>query len=318
MKIITFNDIKNLDIPPIECFQWIDEMLHIKKNVILPTKISLHLEHDSFFNVMPCLLPNSGIGGVKVITRNMDRVPTLDSQILLYDYKQGKTLALMDANWITAMRTGAVAAHSIHLLANNDFQEIGVIGVGNTCRAAFKVLFSLYPHRRMKIKILKYKNQHQQFVDFLKRVMGTAIDNVVFEFKETYEAVVENSDVVISAVSYSDQDFCAQDCYKKGCLIVPIHLRGFMHCDLTFDKVYCDDMNHVRNFRYFDKWKYCAEISDVLNEVAVGREHPDERIINYNVGLSMHDINYAYKIYTKIQERSNMVSLEAPQEKFWI
>ena len=73
---------------------------------------------------------------MKLITRYPERKPSLDSEILLYDLNTGENIALLDGNWITAMRTGAVAAHSVKLLAIESFKEIGIIGLGNTARAA--------------------------------------------------------------------------------------------------------------------------------------------------------------------------------------
>ena len=66
----------------------------------------------TFCNVMPCIL-NNGYGGVKIVTRYPERIPSLDSRLILFDAMKGDFLALMDADWITTMRTGAVAAHSI-------------------------------------------------------------------------------------------------------------------------------------------------------------------------------------------------------------
>ena len=83
----------------------------------MPAKISMKPKEDIFYNVMPSLLPQFQSGGVKIVTRYPGRTPALDSQIILYDYETGKIKALMDGNYITTMRTGAVAAHSIKLFS---------------------------------------------------------------------------------------------------------------------------------------------------------------------------------------------------------
>lgn len=318
MKVVTFDDVKKVGIAPETCFDWVAEMLQHKEEVILPAKISLHLENDSFFNVMPCLLPGSGMGGVKVITRHLDRVPSLDSQIFLYDYQTGTPKAVMDGNWITTMRTGAVAAHTVKTLAVEDFSEIGVMGLGNTGRAAMKVLLAVYPQRKLRVKVLKYKTQHEDYVRYFRGPDGWAFPQVEFVFVDTVEEVVEGSDVIISAVTYQEGDFCDVSCYKPGCLVVAVHLRGFMNCDTAFDKVFCDDEDHVKGFRYFNQWRYHAEIADVITGRAEGRTSNDERIVAYNVGLSMHDMNFASKIYDRTSDVSQDITLNPPTDKFWI
>ncbi len=318
MKVITFNDIKSLDISPVKCYEWVEEALLHKNEAILPAKISLHLENDAFFNVMPCLLPQQDAGGVKVITRHIGRVPSLDSQIVLYDYQTGTPKAIMDGNWITTMRTGAVAAHTIKTLAVKDFYEIGVMGLGNTGRAAMKVLLAMYPERPLKIKVLKYKDQHDLYTRYFKGEDGKNYPNAEFVYVDTYEDVVRGSDVIISAVTYTDTDFCPDECYKPGVLVDAVHLRGFLNCDLSFDKVFCDDDKHVRGFKYYDKWKYHAEVADVITGKAAGRESDSEKIIAYNVGLSMHDMNFANKVFELCGNVGTEISLDPPTDKFWV
>ena len=320
MKVITHEKIKDLNIDPKLWFDWVDEMLMNKSNVILPKKTSIVPEDDVFFNVMPCMSTDLGFAGVKVITRRLERVPALDSMITLYDYKTLLPLAIMDGSWITTARTGAVAAHAISVLANKDFKEVGVQGVGNTGRAAVKVLLAKNEDRNMKLKVFKYKDQHLQLEQMIRGESGTDNPNVEIEFVDTHEQVISGSDVVISAVTYHAENFCDDACYKEGVTVIPIHLRGFMNCDLFFDKVYGDDRAHVEKFKYFDQWKSFAEVAQVIRGEAEGRTDSAQRIIAYNVGLSMHDINFANHVYQYIKEKGiqcDEVSLLPPTEKTW-
>nr|WP_296008720.1 ornithine cyclodeaminase [uncultured Blautia sp.] len=315
MKIIAHRDIMEMQISPSQCFDWVDYILRNKHSMKLPPKISMKMEGEIFYNTMPSILPKESIAGVKVVSRYPSRMPALDSQILLYNLDTGEQKAVLDGNFITTMRTGAVAVHAIQLLAVKSFQEIGVIGVGNTMRAAMKVLLTRYPDKKMRIKIKKYKKQH---LDFIEAFSG--YPNVEFVVCEDYKEVIDGSDVILSAVTYAEEDFCEDKYFKEGCLVVPIHTRGFTNCDLFFDKVFADDRGHVQNFKYFNKFKSFAEISDVLEGTAKGRENDEERILAYNIGISLHDIYFAEQIYqlAKIQGKGTECSLEAPKDKFWI
>ena len=239
MKILTHKDIVKLNKEPIKCYEWASDMLETKDKVILPAKISMKPTEEIFYNVMPSLLPQYNGGGVKVVTRYPSRNPALNSQILLYDYDSGNIKALMDGNYITTMRTGAVAAHSIKLLAKKDFKKIAIIGLGNQARATMKILLSLFPNKKIVLKLMKYKDQHLSFEDYIKKLPNT--ENIEFILCDSYRETVKGSDVIISSVTYFDKDICEDDCFDEGCLVVPIHTRGFMNCDLFFDKVYADD-----------------------------------------------------------------------------
>ncbi len=313
MKIIDFDVISKMHISPVDCYQWVSEMIEKKGEAILPPKISLKPLDGVFCNVMPSIVGQAG--GIKVVTRYPERVPALESFLSLFDVETGEVLALMDATWITAMRTGAVAAHAIIHLAKSDFSAIGIVGLGNTSRAALLVLAEVLKERKLTVNLLKYKEQEQ---DFAQRFSG--YENLTFQMVDTPEELVTGSDVVVSGVTYMPTDFCRDECFQKGVLVVPIHTLGFTNCDLFFDKVFADDYGHVCHFRYFDKFKRFAEMTDVVNGKVPGRESDDERILAYNIGISVHDVYFAKQIYSKISADMQLpeVELHTPKQKFWI
>lgn len=313
MKVITFEMIKNLNISPYTCFEWVSESILHKKDALLPAKISLKPNIEGvFYNTMPSILPLENLAGLKLVTRYPERKPSLDSQILLYNLSSGENIAIMDGNWITAMRTGAVAAHTIKNFAIDDFSILGFIGLGNTARSTLSVLLSIYPDRKFTIKLLKYKDQHLLFAERFKE-----FETLNFVYCETYEEVIKDSDVIVSAATVFEHDICNDNCFKEGVLVVPIHTRGFTNCDLFFDKVFADDIDHVKGFKNFGKFKYFSEVSDVVNGINEGRKNNKERIIAYNIGIALHDIHFAGKIYSMIDD-CDSISLDPPKEKFWL
>ncbi len=321
MKIITFDDVSKLNISPSECFEWVSEMILRKGDTLLPPKTHMNMPGNIFCNVMPGMISGDGASdlGVKVVTRYPDRRPSLDSKILLLNADSGEFLALMDGNWITAMRTGAVAAHSIMHLAKTDFSKIGMIGLGNTARATLLVLAAAASGRKLDIKLLKYKDQAELFIE---RFSG--YDDLHFSVVDDVRDVVKGSDVVISCATYFEDDICTDDCFDEGVLVVPVHTRGFTNCDLFFDKVFADDTGHVDHFKNFSKFRYYAEVSDVVNGRSPGRENDSERILAYNIGLSIHDVNYAAHIYRMMKEKPEVfdalgdADMHDPVDKFWI
>lgn len=318
MKIITYRDIKNLQISPIQCYEWIVEATKQKKDAILPPKISMNLDSEgTFYNAMPSVLYGTGYAGIKLVTRYTNREPSIDATILLYNVESGENIAVVDGNWITTMRTGAVAAQSVNLFAKNDFKIIGLIGLGNTARATMEVLISLYPEKELLIKLKEYKNQHKSFIERFSN--SDKYKNIKFEVVSEYEEVVKGSDIVISAATFLGYDICEDSCFDEGVLVVPIHTRGFGNCDLFFDKFYGDDIGHIEKFKNFSSFKNkFAEVSDVVNGRAIGRASDEERIITYNVGISLYDIFFAGKLYELVKENCCEFSLDKPNEKFWV
>ena len=318
MKIINFNDIKKLNIPPMECYKWVDEMIKKKSSSYLPPKISMHLPKEGFCNVMPCIIDTDTMGkmgGVKVVNRYPERIPSLDSRLMLLNMENGEFLALMDANWITAMRTGAVAVHSIDLLAKREFDTVAIMGLGNTARATMMIIAEKYIDREIKVKLLCHKGQERIFAERFRQNK-----NLHFEFIKDIKEWAKGSEVIISCVTYAAEDFCPDECFDEGVLVVPVHTRGFTNCDLFFDKIYADDTGHVCHFKNFEKFRYFAEVSDVVNGKKEGRMNDRERILAYNIGLSIHDIYYASHIYEMLKDDDNLqnIEMESPVDKFWV
>lgn len=316
MKLITHEIIENLNIEPIDCYNWVADLLANKSKILLPPKISMKQKDGVFCNVMPTILNDEyNSAGVKIVTRYPNRAPSLDSKIILFNSKTGEFLGMIDGNWVTTMRTGAVAAHSILNFAKKDFTTIALIGLGNTVRATIKILKEiLNPNTIYKIKLYKYKNQADLFIEKF-----SSTKNFVFEVVETPQDLVSGSDVIISGATYMPNDFCEDKYFDEGVLVVPIHTLGFTNCDLFFDKIFADDEGHVCNFKYFDKFKSFSEVSDVINGNKKGRETDIERILVYNIGIAAHDIYFAMRIF-QMAKKLNLqeIDLKEPKEKFWV
>lgn len=314
MKIIDFDTINSLNVLYSDCVDWVESALILKSESKLPAKISLKLDSNIFFNTMPCYIPDQKKIGVKLVSRYPLRVPSLISEILLYDSINGETLALMNADWITAMRTGAVAALSIKRLQSKPGGIYSFVGLGNTARATLLCLLSIQPNIKHHIRILEYKDQCHDFIMRFKE-----FKNISFEVVKTNEELVDNADVIISCVTAFDNIFADDKYYKKGVLLIPVHTRGFQNCDLFFDKIFGDDYDHIKDFKYFNQFKEFAEFSEILTGKHNGRESEDERIIAYNIGIALHDVYFASKIYDKIKvSELKQIDLHHPLNKFWI
>ncbi len=199
MKIISQQQIKSLNISPCTCMEWIKESFSIKKDSQLPAKISVHPQGYDFYTAMPCLLPKEyDRVGLKMVHRVKGAVPSLGSDILVYEASSGKLLALMDCDWITAMRTGATAVYAAQTLRKASDITYCFIGLGNTARATALCLLESEPDQHHRVLLKKYKDQADLFMDRLK-----GYDKVSFEVIESIPEMISRSDVIFSFVTDS-------------------------------------------------------------------------------------------------------------------
>ena len=319
-KVLIFQNkaIRDLNISPAQCVRWVEESFAMKYRATLPPKISIHPQGDDFFNTMPALLPPEfGRFTMKEVHRIEGQVPALGSDLLLYDSTTGHLKALVDADWITAMRTGAVVALSFRLFAATSARNIGFMGLGNTARASALCLLDDNRDKHFTFTLLRYKDQAE---DFMRRLAG--YDNVTFEIVDTAQQMLDHVQVLVSCITSAQGLICDDDSkFREGLLLIPVHTRGFQNCDLFFDKVFGDDRGHIEGFRYFSQFRHFDELSRVLLGENPGRESDSERILCYNIGLGLHDAVYASKIYDMIVESGIEVESfvqEKETAKAWI
>ncbi len=299
MQIVSSLDIEKLNISPAKSVDWVREAFLIKDECQLPPKISLHPRGNDFINTMPCLLPeNYHTFGCKVVSRIKGNHPALKSDMMIFDTLSGEMKALMNSDWITARRTGAVAALAINTFRNSQSKIYSFIGLGAMGYATLDCFFATNIGKEITVRLKRYKDQAEKVIAHYGTIPG-----VTFEISDTVEELVDDADVIVSCITDAD-GLLVEDVslFKPGVLIVPVHTRGFQNCDTVFEKVFADDEGHVKGFKYFNSFRYFDEISNVLKGMKPGRTDDMERILSYNIGLGLHDVYYAYKILGQLSE----------------
>jgi len=289
MKIITEEQVEALGITPRQCVEWVEDSFKSKPRADMPAKISVHPFADSFYTAMPCYHPDIGRVGVKVISRVPGNSPALKSKMMLFDVKSGELLALIDTNWITAMRTGAVAALAAKTFARDfEHSSLGMVGIGVIGRAVLQCLLSIRAEKPT-IWLMRYK-------DHAEKLMAE-IPNANYHVATSREELIANTDTLFSCVTVMHDQFLPESAYPAGYTLIPVHVRGFQDCDLAFDKIFGDDTAHMRDWKNFASYRQFAEFSDVLLGVVPGRTNSVERIVSYNYGLALHDLWFATRVY---------------------
>lgn len=317
VSVIQQSQIEQLQIPAAECIEWVQQGFLMKDETQMPAKLSVHPQGEDFMTSMPCLLPKHNgkkYFGIKLVSRIEGQTPTLKSDITLYDAATGQLLAIIDGDWITAMRTGAVAALAARIFQQKGTDTYSMIGLGNIARAVALCLIEDNKHRHITIRLMRYKSQAEEFMERFK-----AYDNITFEIVDDKNAFLAGADVLISCVTVATELLFPDDTlFKKGVTVIPVHVRGFQNCDLFFDKVFGDDTGQIQTWKYFNQFHEYDEIHHVLQGKNPGRTNDDERILSYNYGIALHDIVFASKIYEKAINTSQGFEYQKQNKKIWV
>ena len=317
VSVIQQSQIDALHISPATCVEWVREAFLMKDDSQMPAKLSVHPQGEDFITSMPCLLPERDgkkYFGLKVVSRIDGQLPTLQSNIYLYDAKTGSLLAVIDGDWITAMRTGAVAALAARTFQRKGTDIYSMMGLGNIGRAVGLCLAADHQEHPITIRLLRYKDQAERFIERLKD-----FHHVTFEIVDDKRTFVAEADVLISAVTLATELLFPDDSlFKQGVTVIPVHMRGFQNCDLFFDKVYGDDTDQIRGFKYFSRFRQYDELHHVLQGKNPGRENDDERILSYNYGIALHDIFFASRIFEQANALPSGFELQKQNSKTWV
>jgi ornithine cyclodeaminase/alanine dehydrogenase-like protein (mu-crystallin family) len=106
-------------------------------------------DRDAGALFMPVHLPDSeqiGLKAVSVFPENPERgLPVIQAVFLVMDGREGRPLAVMDGESLTATRTGAASGLATDLLARRDAREVAVIGTGVQGRTQLEAVCAVRP-----------------------------------------------------------------------------------------------------------------------------------------------------------------------------
>src|SRR5688572_3510799 len=111
---------------------------HAEGKTQMPPKVYVSLpQHAGDFRAMPSFM--EGAVGVKWVNSHPQNpvrhgLPVVMGVFIASDPETARPLAVMDATWLTAARTGAAAAVASRALARKDARSIGFVGAGVQAR----------------------------------------------------------------------------------------------------------------------------------------------------------------------------------------
>src|SRR6056297_1000481 len=152
IKIISQKEVEELNIPMSEVISVVESGLKSKGEGSneMPAKTGIHPRQNSFIHAMPCWVGgNTDYAGIKWVSgypANPSRgLPYIMGIWCLNDPETGMLKAIMDANWMTAWRTGAASGVCARYMADPASTHAAVIGLGVQGRTNLLALAAVMP-----------------------------------------------------------------------------------------------------------------------------------------------------------------------------
>ncbi|MGH2836352.1 MAG: ornithine cyclodeaminase family protein [Solirubrobacteraceae bacterium] len=99
--------------------------------------------HGARLRALAAIMPTGDLMGVKLLAQ--PRSGGLTYLIVLFDQSDGRLLALLDGDRITAVRTAATSAVAVDALAPQSPLRLGMLGSGHEARAHLRALAAIRP-----------------------------------------------------------------------------------------------------------------------------------------------------------------------------
>jgi ornithine cyclodeaminase len=153
----------------------------------------------------PCFLKNGGGYGIKVVSdfyRNSERnMPRMTAIVALFDGETGAPRTVMEAGYLTDLRTGAGTGLAARFLARKDTRTLAVIGAGRVARNQIEALATVLDLKT----ILVATRTAARGVALVERVrsMGGRIPGDVRLLDNPEQAVRAADAVVVATTAHS-------------------------------------------------------------------------------------------------------------------
>ena len=151
LRYLTRADVEAVGLGGIEVLGILEEVFRAKRDgaVEMPAKIGVHPRDDAFIHAMPAYLESADAVGIKWVAGypgNQDAgLPYIHGLFVLTDAGTGAPLAVMDATWITEIRTAAASMLGIRALAERPVETLGILGCGRQGSVHLELAKEVFP-----------------------------------------------------------------------------------------------------------------------------------------------------------------------------
>ena len=246
----------------------------------VPHKIYVNTPFNSDMRCMPAYLREykggryAGVKIICVVPANIQRqLPAVIGEYVLRDAETMKIIAFMNAEELTAYRTGAATAVATDVLANKDAKTMCMIGTGKQAYYQAKGILAVRPSIK-KIKVFDVLNASAARFKTYEKQLGVDI-----EVAPSVAGAISGSDIV-TTVTPTTQPFIPPSMIKEG-----MHLNGvgadsrhkieFEPSVLKKAKVFVDDVEQCVNSgevcQCLEKGILCQKDLIPLGDVLLGK-----------------------------------------------
>ena len=289
-------------------------------------------EADAAMDIRSGYVKGEQLHGLKMLNNfphNVEKgLQPFNGIMLVYDSDTGIPIGIMDASYITCMRTGAAGALGVDTLARKDAKNLMLLGAGK--QAPFQIAATLILRPELeKVYIVDPVNYPQaqglaaRIKEQLKNEFKVDASNVEFIAEESIEKATREADAIIT-VSRAMQPMIMKEWVKPGTHLSCLgsDMEGKQELDpnvLVGAKIYTDDKKQCIRVGEIEialksgvitEEAIVGEFGDLLCGNVVGRENDQETTVFDATGLYILDLVAAKVAIAKAKEAKMGLEVE--------
>ena len=275
-------------------------LLHPRRRLNVPGK--------SYIHYMAAADATSGYMGLKIYTSSREGLRFL---VPLFQAESGDLIALIEANYLGQMRTGAASGVATRVLARPEARTIGIIGTGLQARAQLEAITQV-----CKIESIRAfgrdPGRGEQFAREMTERLKIPVTAVT-----SAEAAVRDADIVVTSTTSTNP-------VLEGHWLVPgMHINAIganfpnkrelddeavrrSHV-IAADSREQSKMESGDLMRFFGdddlRWSSVQELSAIVSGKTAGRTTPEQITLFRSNGIAIEDIVVAGRIYELAREQ---------------
>lgn len=287
---------------------------HGRKNVQMPPKSYLYFEsHNGDLRTMPAYLEDQDVAGVKIVNVHPDNrqkgLPTVMALFVLNSTETGAPIAVMDATYLTDIRTGAAGGIAAKYLARPQSRILGIVGSGNQARTQLLAIANVLDLDEVKV-YSAHRSRAEQFRQEMECKAGCSI-TVCSSIEEVCDC-----DILVTVTPVREPivkrewikpgthiNAIGADAAGKEELEASILLQSRVVVDDMAQASHSGEVNVPLSGGLITVNDICCEIGEVVAGLKSGRLDDSDITVFDSTGLAIQDVATALLVYDAAKEK---------------
>jgi alanine dehydrogenase len=268
----------------------------------------LHIPGKSYLHYMAAADAVSGYLGLKMYTSSREGLRFL---VPLFDAQSGDLVALIEADYLGQMRTGAASGVATHLMARADASTVGIIGTGLQARTQLEAIAAV--RKIGSARAFSRNAEHrEQFAKAMTEQLGFPVTAV-----GSAEETVRDAAIVVTSTNSTNpvlegrwlrpgmhinaiganfpQKHELDDEAVRRCDIIAVDSREQSKIEAgDLIPMYGDDER---------RWDSVNELAEIVAGKILGRANSSQITLFKSNGIATEDVVVAGRVYELARER---------------